>query len=147
MDEKNLLAVSEQFFKLIMQLHKNVLKPEEFMKGMPIPPSHVKVIFYLSHKGAVPVSTIAKDLLISKPNMTPIIDKLFEEGYVSRSEDPNDRRILRIEITEKSKEIFKLKKELAVKSLISKLSNLNSEDISTLSSNLDSVYKILEKLN
>lgn len=146
MDEKNLLAVSEQFFKLIMQLHKNVLKPEEFMKGMPIPPSHVKVIFYLSHKGAVPVSTIAKDLLISKPNMTPIIDKLFEEGYVSRSEDPNDRRILRIEITEKSKEIFKLKKELAVKSLISKLSELEDQDLYNLNSNLESISNILNKI-
>lgn len=147
MDEKNIKNLSEQFFQLIMQLHKKVLKPEEFMKGLPIPPSHAKVIFYLSHKGSAPVSVIAKDLLISKPNMTPIIDKLFEEGYVNRYEDSKDRRILRVEVTEKAKDILKLKKELAVKSLVSKLSELEDEDIYNLNSNLESICKILEKIN
>ncbi|MGL5256911.1 MAG: MarR family winged helix-turn-helix transcriptional regulator [Proteocatella sp.] len=147
MDEKNIKNLSEQFFQLIMQLHKKVLKPEEFMKGLPIPPSHAKVIFYLSHKGSTPVSVIAKELLISKPNMTPIIDKLFEEGYVNRYEDSKDRRILRVEVTEKAKDILKLKKELAVKSLISKLSELEDEDIYNLNNNLESICNILKKLN
>lgn len=146
MNEKNIKNLSEQFFQLIMQLHKKVLKPEEFMKGLPIPQSHAKVIFYLSHKGSAPVSVIAKELLISKPNMTPIIDKLFEEGYVNRYEDPKDRRILRVEVTEKGKGILELKKELAIKSLISKLSELEDEDIYNLNSNLDSICNILEKL-
>ena len=146
MDEKNIKNLSEQFFQLIMQLHKKVLKPEEFMKGLPIPPSHAKVIFYLSHKGSAPVSVIAKDLLISKPNMTPIIDKLFEEGYVNRYEDSKDRRILRVEVTEKAKDILKLKKELAVKSLVSKLSELEDEDIYNLNSNLESICSILDKI-
>ena len=147
MDEKNIKNLSEQFFQLIMQLHKKFLKPEEFMKGLPIPQSHAKVIFYLSHKGSAPVSVIAKDLLISKPNMSPIIDKLFEEGYVNRYEDSKDRRILRVEVTEKAKDILKLKKELAVKSLVSKLSELEDEDIYNLNSNVESFCKILEKIN
>ena len=146
MDEKNIKNLSEQFFQLIMQLHKKVLKPEEFMKGLPIPPSHAKVIFYLSHKGSAPVSVIAKDLLISKPNMTPIIDKLFEEGYVNRYEDPKDRRILRVEGTEKAKEILNFKKEIAIKSLINKLSQLEDEDIDHLSKHLESICNILDKI-
>lgn len=146
MDEKNIKNLSEQFFQLIMQLHKKVLKPEEFMKGLPIPQSHAKVIFYLSHKGSAPVSVIAKDLLISKPNMSPIIDKLFEEGYVNRYEDPKDRRILRVEVTEKAKEILNFKKEIAIKSLINKLSQLENEDIDILSKNLESICNILNKI-
>ena len=37
---------------------------------------------------------MAKDLSISKPNMTPIIDKLVKEGYVDRYYDDNDRRVI-----------------------------------------------------
>ncbi|MEG2935371.1 MAG: MarR family transcriptional regulator [Clostridium sp.] len=147
MDEKNLTKVSEQFFGLVMQLHKKILKPEEFMKGFPIPPSHAKVIFYLSQKGPSPVSAIGKELCISKSNMTPIIDKLLEDGYVNRYEDPKDRRILRIEVTEKAKEAFKMKRDFAVKALMTKLSELNNEDLTDLGTALESFHNILDKLS
>lgn len=146
MDEQSLIKVSEQFFDLIMQLHKKVLKPEEFMKEFPIPPSHAKVIFYLTHKGPSPVSAIGRELCISKSNMTPIIDKLLEDDYVTRYKDPKDRRILRIEVTEKAKEIFKLKREFAIKSLINKLSYLEADDLTNLSKSLESFTEILYKL-
>lgn len=147
MDEKNLTKVSEQFFGLVMQLHKKILKPEEFMKGFPIPPSHAKVIFYLSQKGPTPVSAIGKELCISKSNMTPIIDKLLADGYVNRYEDPKDRRILRIEVTEKAKEAFKMKRDFAVNALMTKLSELNNEDLTELSTALESFHHILDKLS
>lgn len=147
MDEKNLTKVSEQFFGLVMQLHKKILKPEEFMKAFPIPPSHAKVIFYLTQKGPSPVSAIGKELCISKSNMTPIIDKLLEDGYVNRYEDPKDRRILRIEVTEKAKETFKLKKEFAIKALMDKLSELSEEDIENLGTILEDFTKLIVKLS
>lgn len=147
MDEKNLTKVSEQFFGLVMLLHKKILKPEEFMKGFPIPPSHAKVIFFLSQKGPSPVSAIGKELCISKSNMTPIIDKLLEDGYVNRYEDPKDRRILRIEVTEKARETFKLKRDFAIKALINKLSELNDEDIANLGDALETFHHILNKLS
>ena len=107
MDEKNLTKISEDFFVLMMLLHKKVVKLEDFMKSMAMPPSHVKVVFYLAHNGPSSVSSIARDLCISKPNMTPIIDKLLECGYVTRYEDPKDRRVIRIEVTEKARKSLK----------------------------------------
>lgn len=146
MDEKNLTKISEGFFGLTMQVHKKILKLEDFMKDFPIPPSHVKVIFYLTQKGPSPVSVIAKELCISKSNMTPIIDKLLEDGYVIRYEDPNDRRILRIEITEKASEVFKLKREYAIKALMVKLSNLEDTDLIHLSESIKTFTDVLSKL-
>ncbi len=46
--------------------------------------SHMKVIFYLANKKSMSVSNVAKWLYISKPNMTPIIDKLIDQRYVNR---------------------------------------------------------------
>lgn len=146
MDEKNLGKLSHDFFVLIMQLHKDVVKPEEFMKGLPIPPSHGKVIFYLAQKGPSSVSNIAKDLCISKPNMTPIIDKLLEAGYVNRYEDPNDRRVLRIEVTAKAHEAFKMKREVAMDLLKLKLSTLNDEDLKSLDLVMSEFSRIISNL-
>lgn len=146
MDEEITSPLSEEFFKLLMQIHKKIIKPDEFMKGLSIPPSHGKVIFYLAQKGPSSVSNIAKALCISKPNMTPIIDKLLEEGFVTRSEDPNDRRILRIEITQKAMDIFKTKRHLAIASLQATLSTLEEEDQNTLKEILPKFNDIISKL-
>ena len=35
-------------------------------------------------------------LSIPQPNMTPVIDKLVEEGLVTRDYDPTDRRVTKI---------------------------------------------------
>jgi len=147
MDNKNLTKISDDLFTLILQFHKKVIKPEEFVKSLPVPPSHVKVICYLSHAGSSSVSEIAKDLSISRPNMTPIIDKLIEDGYVIRYEDPNDRRVLRIEITDKSRELFEFRKQLAKRLLEEKMSTLTQEDLESLGSIVKQFSNIIDKLN
>ncbi|WP_346915892.1 MarR family transcriptional regulator [Clostridium sp.] len=147
MDEKNLTKISEDFFVLMMLLHKKIIKLEDFMKSMAMPPSHVKVVFYLAHNGPSSVSSIARDLCISKPNMTPIIDKLLECGYVTRYEDPKDRRVIRIEVTEKAREVFKIKKELIKGILKDKLSILPDEDLVSLDNAISEFKRIISKLD
>lgn len=147
MDEQKLAKISEDFFLLIMLLHKKIIKFEDFMKNMTVPPSHVKVVFYLAQNGPSSVSSIARDLCISKPNMTPIIDKLLECGYVNRYEDPKDRRVIRIEITEKAHEAFKIKKELIKGFLNDKFSTLPDEDLVALDGAISEFKRVISKLD
>lgn len=147
MDEKNLTKLSEDFFLLMMLLHKKIIKLEDFMKNTVVPPSHVKVVFYLAQNGPSSVSSIARDLCISKPNMTPIIDKLLECGYVNRYEDPKDRRVIRIEITEKAHEVFEIKKDLMKSFLKEKLSVLPDEDLISLSGAISEFKRVMSKIN
>jgi len=146
MDEKNLTKLSEDFFLLMMLLHKKIIKLEDFMKNTVVPPSHVKVVFYLAQNGPSSVSSIARDLCISKPNMTPIIDKLLECGYVNRY-DPKDRRVIRIEITEKANEVFKIKKDLMKSFLKEKLSVLPDEDLISLNGAISEFKRVMSKIN
>ena len=128
MDNKELDTLSDNLFSLMMDFHRQIFRPEELIKSLPIPPSHAKVIFYLSHNGCSSVSTMAKDLCISKPNMTPIIDRLIDEGYVTRYEDPNDRRVIIVEVTNKAEECFKMKKKIAKQLLSNRLAKLSDSD-------------------
>ena len=147
MDTVDLTKISDALFKMLFQLNKKVFNQDEIIKGFPMPPSHVKVIFHLAHTGPSSVSQIAKTLYISKPNMTPIIDKLISEDFVTRYEDPNDRRIIRVELTKKANDLFKAQKQKIKDMLQEKVSTLPEEDLIILESSVQNLTKIISKLD
>lgn len=147
MDTTNVTKISETLFNLILELHKNTFNRDHLVKHSCLPPSHVKVIFTLSHTGPLSLSHLANTMGISKPNITPIIDKLIQDGFVNRYEDPNDRRILRVELTEKANELHKFQTEKYKAMLLPKLSNLSSEDLDLLDHSLNKIMPIICKLN
>lgn len=146
MSNHELYSVSEKLITFLMHLNKHLFNHNDIFKGLSIPPSHAKVIFYLNHVGSAPVSQIGKDLAISKPNMTPIIDKLLSEGLVNRYYDQNDRRVIRVEINDKARELFKGHQEFMKAQVSNKLSALEEDDVETLNECLTKMYDICAKL-
>lgn len=147
MSSTNLPEVSEDLFGLVVKLNNTIFRQDEFLKCMPLPPSHVKVIFYLVHKGSSTMSEIAQHLSISKSNLTPIIDKLLHEGFVKRSENPKDRRTVLIEVTELAIDHFEYHKQLIKDRLASRIQHLSSEDLQTLHESILMVLPLLDKIN
>ncbi|EOR19930.1 MULTISPECIES: MarR family transcriptional regulator [Clostridium] len=146
MNNNSMLEISDNLFNLMIQFHNKLMNPNEMTKRVSIPPSHMKVIFYLSRKKFMSVSDVAKCLDISKPNMTPIIDKLISEGYVYRYTNPDDRRKLNIELTEKAYEFLK-ERENAMKSiLLEKISSLDDENLNKLNSLVKDLNEIIVSL-
>jgi len=146
MNNNELHDISDNLLNLLFQIHNRLFNPSEMVKGVSIPPSHVKVIFYLSQKKSMSVSDVAKCLDISKPNMTPIIDKLISNGLVNRYTDPDDRRKINIELTEKAHNLLKNKKREIKNNLFNKISTLNDEDLYKLDASIREMYDILIKL-
>ena len=137
------LFLDNDFFK------KFPLCPEEFQKNLPpisLPPSHMKVILYLAKVQSSPISQIANKLGISKSNMTPIIDKLIELDLVSRYSDKNDRRVLRVELTPKSVELFNKLENVAKDVIKNKISSLSDDDLVNLNTSLYTLSNIFKKL-
>ncbi|EJP6471982.1 MarR family transcriptional regulator [Clostridium sporogenes] len=139
--------ISQDLYDLLLNLHKKLLNPDELKRNFPLPPSHVKVIIYLKHNGNCSISKIAKDLLISKPNMTPIIDKLISENMVTRYTDSKDRRIIRVELTEKGTDFIKDQERLVKDLLTEKISNLPGDDLKYLSDHIVHLKDIILKIN
>ncbi|MCR1934155.1 MarR family winged helix-turn-helix transcriptional regulator [Clostridium tepidum] len=146
MQNIELNEISQDLYDLLLNLHKKLLNPDELKRNFPLPPSHGKVIIYLKHNGNSSISKIAKDLLISKPNMTPIIDKLISENMVIRYTDPKDRRIIRVELTEKGTAFIKDQENLIKSSLTEKISNLPIDDLKYLSDHIVHLNDIILKI-
>ncbi len=138
--------ISNDMFYLLIFLNSRLINRNLMLKGLTVPPSNMKVIFYLIMHGSCPVSKIANDLVISKPNMTPIIDNLLAEGYVNRYDDPNDRRIIIIEPTQKARDFVIQKKRESKELLSEKLSSLSDNDLLFLKDVLPKLAAVMSKI-
>ena len=86
----------------------------------------------LKRNGVMSMSDIGKCLAMPKPHVTVIVDKLIEEGFVERQNDPNDRRIINILLTEKGLDAFLEIKATLAENMKIKLLNLSEEEQETL---------------
>ena len=137
--------ISDNLYLLLLSLNRHIFNPTVLTKKFNVPHSHIKVLFYLIHQGPISISKMAKELCISKPNMTPVIDKLVEEGLVTRDYDPTDRRVILIQTTPKALEFLKETQDYVKEIIKEKLSSLNDEDINTLSTSLESLLSVIKK--
>ncbi len=55
----------------------------------------------LSRRGRVPMNALSKELRVTPPNITGVVDRLEAKGLVKRVADPADRRRKGIQMTER----------------------------------------------
>lgn len=77
---------------------------EEFYKLKITLPQCV-ILDVLNKNGELNMSDLAKNMKVTTAAMTGIVDRLVREGYVSRVDDPNDRRVIKIKLTAKGNKI------------------------------------------
>ena len=63
----------------------------------------LKVPMLLGLHGSAPVSSLAAQMKVSPPNVTGILDRLEHHGWVQRTSDPHDRRVVRVVLTDEGK--------------------------------------------
>lgn len=69
-------------------------------------PTAFAVMEVLYHKGAQPIQQIGAKLLLQSGNVTYVIDKLENRGYLFRHPCAQDRRIIYAELTEEGRRIM-----------------------------------------
>jgi DNA-binding MarR family transcriptional regulator len=67
----------------------------------------LKVLLLLGESGSARVSWLASEMAVSPPNITGILDRLEKRGWVRRTGDPQDRRVVRIVLTESGQELLR----------------------------------------
>lgn len=70
-----------------------------------VTPAQLQALRYLLSNDAPLMGEIAQGLRISLPAATKAIDRLVKKELVSREEDPSDRRVVRIRLTEHGRKL------------------------------------------
>jgi len=80
---------------------KLILPFEELFKGE-LTNLQLLTICALRDSGETSVTALANQLFLSKQQMTKIISKLCEDGYIERRRHPSDGRIVLVRLSEKT---------------------------------------------
>jgi DNA-binding MarR family transcriptional regulator len=80
----------------------------------------------------VSVTELSAALNVTPGAVTQFIDKLVDKGLAERYEDPKDRRVVRIKLTDKSKNRFKQMKEFHFDRLSKMFVSLTDEELRQL---------------
>jgi len=132
--------------KLHRGLHKNIFKKSLADLEAGITRHHLEILRVLDEEGTLHVAEIADMLLISKSQMTRLIDEMIGLGLVERRPDITDRRKSNISLTPNGRAavdqvMMTLKSTLAVQ-----LASLDKEDLKSLASSLKAISNVLLKM-
>jgi DNA-binding MarR family transcriptional regulator len=134
MKEKTALALTRDLFQIMKQFPRPKLK-QSSVDGLTRSEYELLVMLVMSldsDKKAFTVTEISNLLQITPAGVTHLINPLEETGYIERLQDPNDRRIVRIGLTQKGAQVAEALISEVRENLIGLVNHLGEEDSKTL---------------
>ena len=141
-------GTTQQLFKAFMQF-KQINWHEKQIAGYN--PSEIKVLFAIKHgtneeKRDMKVSEISKQLNITSPSVTQIINKLEKDDIILRNIDPSDRRAVKIRLTDKGIRVVSEAKAILSTTFVGLIEYLGEEDSHLLSVLLTKVFTYYDQM-
>jgi DNA-binding MarR family transcriptional regulator len=107
---------------------------------------HFEILKLLKEQGTLHPAEIGGKLQIAKAQMTHLVDKLEEKGFVIREMCSDDRRTINITLTEKGNKVLEEQDNMVIKAVLDNMSSLSDAELEVLSNSLRTLRDILLKL-
>lgn len=107
---------------------------------------HFEIMKVLKEEGTLHPAKIGERLFIAKAQMTHLIDKLVELGFVKREMDAIDRRTINITLTDKGARVLEEQDNLVINAVRDNMAALTEAELQALSNSLRTLRDILFKL-
>jgi MarR family transcriptional regulator, organic hydroperoxide resistance regulator len=91
--------------------------------------NQVKALFFIANEGSVNFRKLAQAMKVTPSNVTGIIDRLVDQGLVSRTEYPEDRRMLILNLTEKGEALIAKLRERRLSQMSLILDRIPAEEL------------------
>jgi MarR family transcriptional regulator, organic hydroperoxide resistance regulator len=91
--------------------------------------AQLKSLFFIAAREKTNFKKLAEALGVTPPNVTGIIDRLVEQGLVTRTENPEDRRIMLLQSTDKGVELLNNLRERHIAQMSQVLSYLTNDEL------------------
>jgi|WetSurMetagenome_2_1015567.scaffolds.fasta_scaffold126168_2 DNA-binding MarR family transcriptional regulator len=138
--------VAEALFNILPIVHKKLVGSLSSGLETNLSHYHLSILGILNRTESLSISEIGKRLLISKPQMTAILDRLISLGLIERIPGLVDRRIINISITKKGTQEL-LKAETQIKANFKmKLAGLDQTDLELLSKSIENLNIVAAKI-
>lgn len=144
-DARSPEAIAEQLLQIFGAIMRSGQAPlVQFAEQYNLTLSQLKVLFVLSSREQPQaVSELARATTLSLPAAGRAVDAVVRSGLVSRSEDPDDRRVKRIALTETGRQVADEINERRAATLRELVMQMSPDDRSALASALDPLVPLL----
>jgi len=103
--------------------------------------TQLRSLFFIANEGSTNSRKLARALEVTPSNVTGIVDRLVEQGLVSRTQNPEDRREMTLQATDKGQALVSNLKEVGIKHMTQILSLLSLGELSSLIQGLSAFIK------
>ena len=103
--------------------------------------TQLRSLFLIANRGSTNFRKLAEALAVTPSNVTGIVDRLVEQGLVSRTQNPEDRREMTLQATDKGQALVSNLKEVGIKHMTQILSLLSLGELSSLIQGLSAFIK------
>jgi DNA-binding MarR family transcriptional regulator len=104
MSDDPLISVLQEWLEVSMRHSMRQFLRHARESGLSM--SHFGAIFHLKRSGSCGVTEVGEHLGVTSAAASQMLDRLVGLGLVERTEDPDDRRVKRIELTEQGQQVF-----------------------------------------
>ena len=139
---KSIDVLVENLLLTMPVIHKRIMKisPPAVDCGTHISRVHFGILASLHHRQS-PVTEIANLFLISKPQMTFIMNQMVDAGLIKRTTNPSDRRIKDTVLTVKGEKLFQQCDKYIKNNIKTMFAGLTEKEIKKLA---DALLKLKE---
>jgi DNA-binding MarR family transcriptional regulator len=139
--------ISEHFMGLMPLLSQHIFQPPG-QDEMPLhlTPTNALLLLIVNEMNRSTISVLSQKMCVSRPNMTPLVDKLVQFELVNRIPSVSDRRVNFIEITPKGRLVCKEMHQIHSAKIEKKLDVLELDTLTELNLHLSKLKAILHKL-
>lgn len=89
----------------------------------------VRVLGFIAKDPGMAGHELGERLQVSAPTASGLVDRLVEKGLVSRTDDPDDRRVRRLHVTPDGMAITRQLDSLLQRAMLTVIQNLTAEDL------------------
>jgi DNA-binding MarR family transcriptional regulator len=143
MEKKDLIERIIQYYRTVNRAFTQY-DPDAWM-GISISIAQVKTLFFIADEKEVNFRKLASAMNVTPSNVTGVVDRLVEQGLLTRTENPSDRRMLMIKLTDKGETLINSLWESRTNQISSVLNRMTPEDLNIVAQGYSLLKRAVEK--
>jgi DNA-binding MarR family transcriptional regulator len=145
MNDTNIDRILDNMMHIMPVFHRKLLRMDLGGVTDKLTRLHFAIMGVLSTANMT-TTELAKMMMITKPQITHLVDQLVNLGIVERSPDAADRRVINLILTASGSKLLGEMKEKVRENVKNRLATLTSEELSEMLAALETLRRIGSKL-
>jgi DNA-binding MarR family transcriptional regulator len=130
-----------------LQRRLNALLHGEVREELHAVTEHQRVVLTLLRGQSVTMRELAKQLEVGESAATAVVDRLVRQGLVVRHDDPSDRRVVRLELSDEGLSVVTALRAKACSKTASLLSVLSDDQLTQLVGIMETLDRAANEIN